>query len=158
MTQIVKNDSDGYNYKYAALSDIAKQGFEIPKMKVQVIDGNDYVCYLDNKNEWQTGAKVVIPAGKGMNEAQLYGSALTYARRYTTLMALGLACDDDKNIEDLKPVENKKASKSQISLIKNCYDDENINKIINYYKVNSLEELTVEQASQCLKKKNVSEE
>lgn len=39
---------------------------------------------------------------KGMNAAQAMGSALTYARRYTAQMALGLACDDDAKLEKTK--------------------------------------------------------
>ena len=114
---IVKNGTEGYGYNYASLSDIAKQGYKIPKMKVINSDGADYVYYYDEElKDWQQGARIVQPNQKGMNEAQLYGSALTYARRYTTLMALGLACDDDKKIEELGS-ELKKAQQN-ISLKK----------------------------------------
>lgn len=99
--KIVKNNSKGYGYNYAALSDIAEQGFDIPKMKTGTENERDYVFYFDKElNEWVRGAEIVIPEGtKGMNKAQLYGSAVTYARRYTTLMALQLSCDDDKKLE-----------------------------------------------------------
>ena len=110
---IVKNGTEGYGYNYASLSDIAKQGYKIPKMKVINSDGADYVYYYDEDlKDWQQGARIVQPNQKGMNEAQMYGSALTYARRYTTLMALGLACDDDKKIEELGS-ELKKAQQPQ---------------------------------------------
>ena len=115
---VVKNDSKGYGYNYASLSDIAKQGYKIPRMKVINNENTDYVYYFDEElKEWEQGARVVLPSNigketKGMNEAQLYGSALTYARRYTTLMALGLACDDDKKIEELGS-ELKKAQQPQ---------------------------------------------
>ena len=109
---IVKNGTEGYGYNYASLSDIAKQNYKIPKMKVINSDGADYVYYYDEElKEWQQGARIVQPSQKGMNEAQLYGSALTYARRYTTLMALGLACDDDKKIEQMGD-ELKKAQQN----------------------------------------------
>lgn len=105
--KIVANTSKAYGYNYAALSDIAKQGFTIPKMKTGTEGEREYVYYLDAEiNEWIRGAEIVIPEnivssnGKNkMNKAQLYGSALTYARRYTCLLALQLACDDDKKIE-----------------------------------------------------------
>lgn len=105
---IVANASDGYGYKYAALSDIANQGFNIPKMKTGTENGKEYVFYYDaDIREWIRGAEIVVPEnimnqnGKPkMNKAQLYGSALTYARRYTVLMADSLACDDDKNLEN----------------------------------------------------------
>lgn len=58
------------------------------------------------KNEWVRGARVVIPKlpegakdNKTMNDAQAYGSAITYARRYTALMMLGIATEDDSKIE-----------------------------------------------------------
>ena len=50
---------------------------------------------------------------KGSNSAQRYGSAITYARRYTTLLALSLACDDDKKIETQEPKDTKKAERWQ---------------------------------------------
>lgn len=100
--KIVKNKSKAYGYNYASLGDIVKQGFEIPKMRLATHDGNDYVEYFDG-NEWQLGARVVVPDVKGSNEAQRYGSALTYARRYTAQIALQLVCDDDAKIETQVP-------------------------------------------------------
>ena len=97
--KLVKNASKAYGYNYASLGDIVKQGFEIPKMRLAVHEGSDYVEYFDGK-EWQLGARVVVPEMKGSNEAQRYGSALTYARRYTAQMALQLVCDDDAKIEN----------------------------------------------------------
>lgn len=58
------------------------------------------------KSEWIRGARVVIPKqaegakdNKTMNDAQLYGSAITYARRYTAMLFFGIACDDDDKLE-----------------------------------------------------------
>ena len=100
--KLVKNNSKAYGYNYASLGDIVKQGFEIPKMRLVAHEGNDYVEYFDGK-DWQMGARVVVPEMKGSNEAQRYGSALTYARRYTAQMALQLVCDDDTKIETSEP-------------------------------------------------------
>lgn len=110
-TKVVKNTSKAYGYNYASLGDIANQGYEIPKMKTGTEDLKEFVYYYDKDlNEWIRGAEIVVPEniiskdGKNkMNSAQLYGSALTYARRYTTLMALSLCCDDDKNLEATAP-------------------------------------------------------
>lgn len=96
---VVVNESKAYGYSYASLSDIAKQGFPIPKMKTGTEGDREYVYYKDG-DEWVRGAEIVIPQSKGMNEAQKYGSALTYARRYTVQMADSLVCDDDKNLEN----------------------------------------------------------
>lgn len=108
---IVANTSKAYGYNYASLGDIALQGFKIPKMKTGTEEGREYVYYFDTDlKEWIRGAEIVVPEnivsrdGKNkMNSAQLYGSALTYARRYTTLMALSLVCDEDKKLEAQSP-------------------------------------------------------
>ncbi len=101
---VVANRSKAYGYNYASLGDIAAQGFTIPKMKTGTEEGREYVYYFDTDlKEWVRGAEVVIPQVKGMNVAQMYGSALTYARRYTTLMALSLVCDEDKKLEAQSP-------------------------------------------------------
>ena len=78
--QIVKNASQGYGYSYSNLADLAKAGVEIPVMKTQRVDGDEYVFALID-GEWIQGAKVIEMEMKGMNAAQAYGSALTYARR-----------------------------------------------------------------------------
>ncbi len=156
---IVTNDSNGHGYKYASLSDIAKQGFTIPKMKVETdpVTMNEYVYYFDKElNEWVRGARVVIPEGtKMMNAAQLYGSALTYARRYTVFLADSLASDDDQMIEELNP-EEKKATEKQIEMIVRLYDSDNIAKMLKYFQVGRLEDLTVSQASQAIDRKKTA--
>lgn len=107
--QIVKNASQGYGYSYSNLADLAKAGIEIPVMKTQRIDGEEYVFALID-GEWIQGAKVIEMEMKGMNAAQAYGSALTYARRYTVQLVKGIACDDDDKVEAdgaAKRVDNK---------------------------------------------------
>jgi len=107
--QIVKNASQGYGYSYSNLADLAKAGIEIPVMKTQRIDGDEYVFALID-GEWIQGAKVIEMEMKGMNAAQAYGSALTYARRYTVQLVKGIACDDDDKVEAdgaAKRVDNK---------------------------------------------------
>lgn len=147
MEKIIKANSEGFNYNYASLSDIAKQGYEIPKMTTRLIEGNEYVFYLDN-GEWQQGARVVIPQQRGMNEAQQYGSALTYARRYTTLMALQLVSDDDKELED------SKATEKQIEYFKKLYKPDEIELILKHYGVNDVSELSKSVVSQYLENKS----
>ena len=107
--QIVKNASQGYGYSYSNLADLAKAGIEIPVMKTQRVDGDEYVFALID-GEWIQGAKVIEMEMKGMNAAQAYGSALTYARRYTVQLVKGIACDDDEKVEAdgaAKRVDNK---------------------------------------------------
>lgn len=100
--QIVKSKSEAYGYNYASLADIVNQGFKLPVMETRNIDGETFMGWLDDKGEWHQGAPLIVPEMKGMNAAQAMGSALTYARRYTAQMALGLACDDDAKLEKTK--------------------------------------------------------
>lgn len=100
--QIVKSGSKAYGYNYASLADIVNQGFKLPTMETRNIDGETFMGWLDDKGEWHQGAPLIVPEMKGMNAAQAMGSALTYARRYTAQMALGLACDDDAKLEKTK--------------------------------------------------------
>lgn len=106
---VVANKSKAYGYNYASLGDIALQGFQIPKMKTGTEEGKEYVyCYDPELKEWIRGAEIIIPQMKSMNEAQRYGSGLTYARRYSVLMFLGLVCDEDKKLETQIPTESAK--------------------------------------------------
>lgn len=100
--QIVKSESKAYGYNYASLADIVNQGFKLPTMETRNIEGETFMGWLDDKGEWHQGAPLIVPEMKGMNAAQAMGSALTYARRYTAQMALGLACDDDAKLEKTK--------------------------------------------------------
>lgn len=104
--KIVKTNSKAYGYNYASLGDIVKQGLEIPKMRVALHEGNDYVEYFDGA-DWHLGARIVVPEMKSSNEAQRYGAALTYARRYTAQMALQLVCDEDTKIETQAPAKQQ---------------------------------------------------
>lgn len=105
--KIIKNASTGYGYHYASLADFARQDVNIPQMTTKLIDGIEYVFYKDGE-EWLQGARVIVEfESKGMNAAQAYGSALTYARRYTVALAKGVATDDDDEVEKAKPVASK---------------------------------------------------
>ena len=153
MSNLVSNASQGYGYNYAALSDIALQGFEIPKMKTGTEGEKEYVFYYDKEiKEWVRGAEIVLPDSKGMNKAQLYGSALTYARRYTTLMALSLACEDDKKIEALKADGTRKTEedlkitidKNQFARLKAMYSAEEIKAMVKELGLSKPSEMPVE--------------
>lgn len=104
----------GYGFSYASLSDIVKEGHELPKMRLTVMaDGRQFIEYESNSltgSEWLLGAEVITDfKSPGMNACQAYGSALTYARRYTAQLALALAVDDDKNVETAGAMQREKA-------------------------------------------------
>lgn len=101
-TKVTKNKT-GYGYKYTDLAQIHNY-LEENNMryiqKIERIDGDDYIFtkrIIDGiEDEWMQGCRVVqaVLSGKS-NPAQEQGSALTYARRYSLLMAFGLATEDD---------------------------------------------------------------
>lgn len=104
MANIVRKNAQGYGYKYTDLAEIHNylEGINSQYIqKVERIDGDDYIftkrCF-DGKwdEEWLQGSRVVQATLSGIkNPAQEQGSALTYARRYSLLLAYGLATDDD---------------------------------------------------------------
>lgn len=110
--QIVKNASKGDNYKYSNLADLARAGVEIPPMRTERVDGYEYV-FAKVGNEWIQGARVVELTTNGMNPAQAYGAALTYARRYTVQLVQAIACDDDDALEAHTEEDRKNFSKAK---------------------------------------------
>ena len=99
----LRKNANGYNYRYTDLAEIhsflESKGWSYYQY-IDVIDGNDYimtVCIKDGKEEPpKRGCRVVEAVLKGTtNPVQQYGASLTYCRRYSVLMAFGLACSDD---------------------------------------------------------------
>lgn len=136
-SKIVKTSSTAgsgsYKFSYASLSDMVKSDVEIPKMRIAVLDDKQFIEYFDGEN-WQLGAQIITDfESRGMNKAQAYGSALTYARRYTVQMAQCVAVDDDKNVEvagaasrTQQSADNymqKPATSKQIELLKDLLKD-----------------------------------
>lgn len=97
-TNLVHNSSKAYGYNYASLADMANAGVKIPKMKVGLVEGHEYIFWREG-GEWLQGARIVVPEMKGANDAQRYGSAITYARRVTVAMSQSVATTDDKDVE-----------------------------------------------------------
>ena len=142
--KIIKNQSKGYGYTYNNLADLAKAGVEIPPMKTAIVEGREYV-FAKIGDEWIQGAQVIDIDMKGMNAAQAYGSALTYARRYTVQLVMGIACDDDDKLEahtadDRKNANSKPAktyAKNNIDFQEirdNCKIIDDLDSLQDYYK------------------------
>ena len=150
-----------YSYKYTEFSEINDYVESIKETYHQFtkrIEGDDYVFTqrIGEKapKEALQGCRVVQVTLDTKNPAQEQGSALTYARRYSLLMAYGLATEDD-DAASVTPRETKKdalVTEKQLEMIENNYDDEIVNKALAYYKKEKVADLTVTQASNLIKK------
>ena len=112
MSTTIRKNSQGYGYKYCDLTEIHRHMEEVGLryyQEVETVDGEDFIIThirdeTDKLIRKCRGCRVVKVSGK--NPAQDYGSALTYARRYSLLLAFGLATADD-DAAALNPVEPK---------------------------------------------------
>ena len=104
MKSTIAKKTEGYGYKYTELADINKYCEEnsiryYQEVETSEINQKDYIItYLikDGKVEKHRGCQIVDAVLQGIkNPVQEYGSSLTYCRRYSLLMALGLATEDD---------------------------------------------------------------
>ena len=100
MVTTVKKLSNGYGYKYAELStiheELERQGITYYQYIAYDTDADaDYVYTVLNIGGEEAaprrGCRVVSGGDSMKSAAQAQGSALTYARRYSLLMALGWA-------------------------------------------------------------------
>ena len=110
MSTTIRKNSQGYGYRYTDLAEIHRHMEDVGLryyQEVETIDDADFIIthILDEADKpirKCRGCRVVKVSGK--NPAQDYGSALTYARRYSLLLAFGLATADD-DAASLNPVE-----------------------------------------------------
>lgn len=127
-TNLSKN-REGYGYKYTDLAQIHEY-LEQNNMKyyqyVETVDGKDYIMtvpIIDGvEQKPRRGVQIVDAVLNGIkNPAQEQGSATTYARRYSLLMAFGLATEDDDGASLGKQKNDNKTDKITDTEAKSIY-------------------------------------
>lgn len=151
-----------YSYQYVDIAQIHEY-LEQNNMRyiqqIKRIENDDYVMTLRYVNgewekEWLQGARVVQATLMGNNNpAQEQGSALTYARRYSLLMAFGLATeDDDANSLNKNSKQEPKATQKQIDILLENYEDENLDKLLKVNNLEKIEDISMKKASELISK------
>ncbi len=100
---------------------------------------------------------------KGCNDIQALGGVETYSRRYLYMSAFDIIENDmfDAVSNQSNQKESKKvslATEKQISILKDLYSQEEQMQALRFIKKSKLEELTIQEASSLISKRNKKEE
>ena len=162
----VSKNKNGYGYKYTDLAQIHEYLESIGARYYQYIDridGDDYIMtvpIVDGKElPARRGVKIVDAVLNGIkNPAQEQGSATTYARRYSLLMAFGLATEDDdaQKLTKTSTSQEKtiKATAKQVEILSKVYTGDNLQKLLTANGITKLEDLSIQKASAIIKALN----
>lgn len=143
----IKKLSQGYGYRYSDLSTIheemEKQGITYYQYTDYSIEANcDYiytVLTVDGEEQKpRRGCRVIYGDEKMKSAAQAQGSGLTYARRYSLLMALGWATEDDDAASAGNPTQSasktlKTANKIDFKQVREHLGDVTSEEELNQY-------------------------
>lgn len=179
----VKTSKGNFSYKYVDIAQVHEYLESINARYYQVVESDekgDYIVTIpivDGKElPGRRGCRIVDATLTGTtNPAQQQGSAITYARRYSLLMAFGLATEDDDAQCMSRPKMEKKApakepepqaevqadiiAPEEAYLLEQLIEtapgqdtpEVRIQKVCAYYNVNSLYDLRPDQAAKLRK-------
>ena len=119
-------------------------------------DGKEYAYLTAIKGAEKVMQKLPTAEPSGTNPIQQAGSKFTYMSRYSYMKFFNITEPDVVEASDNSKEEEPKVVKAtakQIELIKSLYDEENIAKMIAYYKVEKLEDLSIKDASDAISRK-----
>ena len=158
------------NYNYRSAEDILEAVKPVCQKYDCVIKVSDDIVLIGERYYIKASARFYNSVGdfeesiafarepetkKGMDESQITGTASSYARKYALN---GLLCiddnkdaDTDEHAKETKP-ELRLISKEQTELIQQLMPQERITKMLEYYKVDNINKLSLEQASETIVK------
>ena len=157
-------------YSYFELNDfigeinkIFKELNLISVFNIKVNELGVETAFLDSVNADNPTETITFEAGtaeagmKGATPIQMLGAKHTYMRRYLWLEAMEIAENDAQDAQD-KSKEEKPTTQKQLALaslgqvkILSTQDPERIKKMLEYYGVKEIKELTMQQASEAVK-------
>ena len=160
----LKKIKPGYGYKYCELAQINEYLESIKTTYYQYVEtdtnGNDYIYtvpIVDGKElPARRGCRVVTATLSGKsNPAQEQGSAITYARRYSLLMAFGLATEDDdaQSLTRTEPkVDPEAYGKMKSELLKLIMEKKLTGEAVaKLYNVKSIDDMNLKQLENAVK-------
>lgn len=114
-----EKDTKGFNYKYATLDQLldiirpvySKHGLFVSQREL-TIDGKPCLETKTHLGEQTTDpglVEITAPKGKDLSDKQVYGSALTYSRRYSLLAAVGVFPQNEDD-DGLKASNNQEVT------------------------------------------------
>lgn len=167
-----RNNFGGYNYR--SCEDILESVKPLLKKHDCTLTISDELIHIGERYYIRADAKLTdVKTGevyinsayareeeskKGMDAAQITGTASSYARKYALNGLFSIDDTKDPDTEEYakrtgtekKAAEPKKASAKQIEILKNLVKD--IPAMLKYYGVEKIEELTMQQASDTITK------
>lgn len=109
--------------------------------------------FVHESGEFMSAGKLHVPAAK--HDPQGYGSALTYARRYSLMAACGIAPeDDDGNAATNAYAARPKADKAEVEIIQRLATEVGIHvdAVCASYRIQSLDQLPKEKVEEVVKR------
>ena len=108
--------------------------------------------------QWVEFGPLVMPVKS--HDPQSYGSCSSYGKRYALCAALGVVSSDDddgetamnshRNETQQQTYKEGVASDAQLKYLRSLADAQTQEKILSFYKIDSLDQLTISQAKACI--------
>lgn len=145
--------SEGLNDRFYIKDDLAT--LEIQKGGEKNTYTMPFVMFETPTNRREDKTTGEVYEVKTMQDIQYLGALNTYYKRYLYLNAFGITDGDvidSMNNEEIK--SEPKATPRQIDVLLEVYKDENLKKLLEANKINSINELPMKKASELIKKIN----